>query len=146
MSRLDFANLTIDGQSLLLPQSDVRHIELIDNILSHEQDNSGTGLGVVEHDHRHWPVFSLNRELSPLVKLPEQRRLVACIAADQHYLALACDMVTTIQFDSEYIFDALPEMMRIKESPIQALLYADETLHYISGGKPLIDFLLNGED
>lgn len=145
MSRIDFAKLTIDGQSLLLPQADVRHIELLGNIQSDGEDVSGTVLGLIEHDHRQWPVFCLDMELSPLVKLPEARRLVACIATEQHYLALACDMVNTVQFESEYIFEELPDMMRIQESPIQALLYADDTLHYISGAKPLIDFLLSEE-
>ena len=54
-------------------------------------------------------------------------------------------MVNTVQFESEYIFEELPEVMRIQDSPIRALLYADDTLHYISGAKPLIGLLLSEE-
>lgn len=142
MTALAYANLTIDGQSLLLPQSDVHHIALAGNI--RRQEGAGR-LGFVEHAGLEWPVHALNRELLPIASLPESRRLVACITKGERNLALACDMLTSVRFESESIIDDLPTMMRLYGSPIQSLLYTDGALHYVSGAGPLIAYLLGKE-
>jgi len=140
MTAIAYANLTIDGQSLLLPQTDVHHIALAGNICPQEG-----GLGFVEHAGLEWSVHALDRELMPIGSLPESRRLVACITTGEQSLALACDMLTTVRFESESIIDDLPKMMRLFSSPIQSLLYADGALHFVSGAGPLIAYLLSKE-
>jgi hypothetical protein len=143
MTAIAYANLTIDGQSLLLPQTDVHHIALAGNI--RQQEGGDGSLGFVEHAGLEWPVHALDRGLLPIGSLPESSRLVACITTGEQSLALACDMLTTVRFESESIIDDLPEMMRLYSSPIQSLLYTDGALRYLSGAGPLIAYLLSKE-
>lgn len=145
MSPIVYANLTIDGQSLLLPQNDLLHIELASNIQPHTENGNGSGLGFVEFDQRQWPVFTLDHDLKSLDTLPERRRLVACIRSAAQPFALACDKVSTLPITSDAIFDALPEIMQHERNPIQALLYHHETLHFLINTNTLSRCLPQGE-
>lgn len=145
MSSVAYANLTIDGQSLLLPQIDLLHIELVTNIQPHSGKSGDEGSGFVEFDEQQWPVFTLSHDLLPLDTLPEQRRLVACIQNGNQPFALACDTVTTLQFSPGAIFEELPEVMRNEKAPIQALLYNQGMLHFLTNADALSRLLPRGD-
>lgn len=141
-----YANLTIDGHSILLAQTDILHIELASNIRPHTQESGSSGLGTVEYGHTVWPVYTLDAALSPLNTIPEQRRLVACINHTEQQLALACDTVTTLQVDTESIIEELPDIMRAQNSPIEELLYNNGNLHFISSAGALMSTVMPPEE
>ncbi len=144
MSPVAYAKLTIDEQSLLLPQDRLLHIELASNIQANISRGNIT-LGFVEFDEHEWPVITLDNNLMPLTSLPEQRRLVACIDGTEQPLALACDTITTLPITAESIFEPLPEIMRHEKSPIEALLHSQGILHFLLNTDALIRLLPHRE-
>lgn len=146
MSLNTYANLMFDGQSILLPQSELLHTEPAGSIRPHVQETADSSLGFVDYDQSHWPVYSLSAALSPHDKLPQQRQLVAFISSGENQLGLACDAATTLQVERDSIFEELPEIMRIQNSPVRALLFASGNMHYVSSAKGLINYLLSKED
>lgn len=142
MNTSNFVSIVIDGQSLLLPKNEVGEIVPIDNIPA-----TGTEVETwfIEHQNRKYPVYIIDSELAPLDKCPEQRQFVVCFEKEQRLLCVACDMVNSVQFVSNYLFEKLPDMMKLPNSPIQALLYADKHLHLVTAAAPLVDFLINQE-
>lgn len=145
MSHTAYANLKIDRLSLLLPQTDLLHSELVSKIQPPDSDRPG--LGCIEYDQHLWPVYTVNERLSPLDSLPEQRRLaVFILPGTDRRLALACDSLTTLSPADGDIFEELPGIMHTRHSPIKALLYSDGNLHCISSAAELGDLLLDGEE
>lgn len=142
MNTSNFVSIIIDGQSFLLPKEEVGEIVAIDSIPA-----NGTEVEAwfIEHQNRKYPVHVIDSELAPLDKCPEGRQFVVCFENEQRVVGVACDMVNSIQFVSNYLFDKLPDMMRLPNSPIQALLYADKHLHLITAAAPLVDFLISQE-
>ena len=145
MQSLHYANMIIDGQSVLIPQKDVRHIELVDNIESQESDDHGHILGEIDHQKLRWPVYALNSELAFADGLPEHCRFVVCISSEGKMMGLACDMVSNMELDAEFVPKDLPQMMQAQNSPIHALLYRDKQIHCVSDSKSLTDYLLRME-
>lgn len=140
-----YAHLTIDGHSILLAQTDILHIELASNMRPPTQEDSSFVLGTVEYEQTDWPVYTLDAALSPLNTIPAQRRLVACLNHTGQQLALACDTVTTLQIDADAIIEELPEIMRGQHSPVEALLYSNGNLHFISSAGALMGMVMHRE-
>ncbi len=143
MSEIDFANLLIDGQSLLLPRSDVRHIELVEKLQPPGPGEGGaTILGTLDHEQRQWPVYTLDSALLPMQTLPLERRFIACLGPKGRVMALACESVSRFQLQGDFLLDELPLMMKTARTPLQSLLYNEGRLHYVTSAEALVGYLL----
>ncbi len=141
MKTFNFTSVNIDSLSLLFPQDDVQKVEPINDIPT---DEIGLTAGMNEYQKQRL-IHVINSELAHIDESPEKRQFVAYFETERQSLGLACDSVTSVQFESNYMLVKLPEIMRLPNSPIQALLYADGDLHYVSAAEPLVDYLINWE-
>lgn len=110
MSQITYANLTIDGQALLLPQSELIHLESISNIKPRPDGAVDSTVGFINYDNGCQPVYVINSYFSLLETIPEQRQFVACMDSGDNQLCITCDEATTIRNESEYTFEDMPEL------------------------------------
>lgn len=142
MNTNTYTSIVIDGQSLLLPQVEVRDVLPINDLRS----NPATpGSPLVELRSQLYPVHIIDGTLAPLRLVPEQRQFIVCFVTGQRLFGLACDATLPVELGSDHLFEELPEMMRLPGSPIQALLYIDKHLHYVTAADSLIDFIASQE-
>ncbi len=142
MNPINFTKVNINGLSLLFPKDDVQKVEPISGI---PIDEIGFATGINEYQKRLLPIHVINSEFALIDRTSEQQQFVAYFETKSQSLGLACDSVTSVRFESDYMLLELPEMMRLPNSPIQALLYADGYLHYVTAAEPLVDYLINME-
>lgn len=142
MSTINYTCIIIDGTCLLLPEDDVYDIEPIDNVYVRTHGSEDCSF---EQTPSKYPVHVIDFSLTPLEKCPSQRQSVVCFSFNEQLMGVACDEVTSAQFVSNYLFEKIPEMMKLPNSPIQALLYAHDQLYYITNAESLVGFLINQE-
>ena len=113
------ALLKIGGLNLLLPQSEIRSLELSTDI-----DTASPALhsaGWIIYAQKRWPVYCLTHELGLMDVVPAERRACAILAMGAGYLGIVCDdMILRKEFVAQHY--ELPLAMRLPNTPILYLV------------------------
>ncbi|MDH3644262.1 MAG: hypothetical protein OES38_19305 [Gammaproteobacteria bacterium] len=136
-----YAVLSMGGRMLLLPQSEIRMLELVLDI--NTADQPVNGVGWLSFENSRWPVYCLNGELNPLTELPAARRICALLSLDDGYFGLVCAEVTAVQGDVRV--RSLPAAMARPDSPLRGLALHGDRLGLVSTAAALAGFLGVGE-
>lgn len=115
---LAFALLRLDQTRLLVPQTDVRVLELTMD-MTQESPPAG-GVGWIRYREQQHPVYSPTPQLEWLTEIPHGRTLCALMGADEGLFGLLCSEVALVK-SSELQFHALPAAMATPDSPFHQL-------------------------
>lgn len=139
IQNIQFALIGFDKTNLLIPQVDVESIEMIDKVSDNNEDeHENEVIGQIKIDLESWPVFSLSADFTKLNKKRESDRYCICFKhPEQGLFGLICSTVTSFVYDNNDVIHAIPEMMQLAQSPIQKLLYYQNSLYLMSNAKQL---------
>ena len=141
MALKNFAVMSFDGIYLLMPQSVVATIELV-NCVDPEAVTTGA-LGALKSGGGEWPVFALTKDFKICPELPASYRF--CVAFnddDEPAFALACEEVSTLSMDNVDQIKPVQTCMRTLNCPLESLLLNDGKLMLVSDIGTMRQFLL----
>lgn len=128
MNESDYlAELTMDGQALLLPQTEVR---LLESVLDLHSDPA-RGEVWLQSEGQHIPVWSLDRELRPLPNLPTGRRFCALLGPEQQPFGLTLGGFRLVPRSGCRLLP-LPPALRGADSPLLGLVILDDRILPVS--------------
>lgn len=107
--------IKIDGLNLLLPQGDIRSLELVNDM-----DIAAPALhsaGWISYANKHWPVYCLSHNLSLMDSVPTTRRACAMLALGAGFIGILCDDMLVLKNIAAQP-QPLPPAMHQPESPI----------------------------
>ena len=137
---LNMAVIGFGGVQLLMPQTSVATIEMIENLRA--GDAAPGAIGFIHAGDRVWPVFTLNAELDICAeRTPDNRYCVAFDLDGMPAFALTCDAVRSLELESANEIHPLQPCMQLPNSPLQALLLKDGELMLVSQVEALRQFL-----
>ena len=141
-NRQHFAALSLDGLNLLLPQEDVRSVEpVLDVEPTTSQRTAGNW---VDQEQKHWSVYCLTADLTPMGDLPVERRVCVILDHEAVRFGLSVEQVITLQ-QAQLSFFSLPHCMRLPGSPIRALACQNDTVLCVTTATDLADYLAQDE-
>lgn len=119
-----FAELSIDGQSLLLPHTQVR---LVESVLDLHSDPARPPGQWINSTLGELPVWHLDRHLKPLEEPPTGRRFCVLLAAGSVLYGLSArSFQLRPRKNSRRL--PLPAMLRLADTPLSALVVLDERI------------------
>lgn len=133
-----YALLSLDGCALLLPQNEIRILELVLDISTAEQPVNGVGW--LSFEGGCWPVYCLDGGLNPLLMPPAAQRICALLSLEDSYFGLICADVTTVQ-GSEVRVRSLPMAMSRSDSPLCGLALHGDRVGLVSTAAALARLL-----
>lgn len=130
--------LKINGLNLIMPQSDIRSLELATDI-----DFTAPALcsaGWVAYSSKHWPVYCLSDELALMENVPAERHACAVLPFGAVYIGVLCDDMIMLK---QPIMppQALPPSMKLAETvtrpgtPIQHLVLYEHGIACLSNAQ-----------
>ena len=139
-NEVNMAVVGFDGVQLLIPQSSVATIEMIENLKA--GDAAPGAIGFIHAADREWPVYALDANLDISDQRgPNNRYCVAFNIAGQPAFALTCDAVSSLELTSVDEMRPLQPCMQMPGSPLQALVMRDGALMVVSRVKAMRRFL-----
>jgi hypothetical protein len=123
----NFAHLVLDEIRLLIPQSDIRVLEPVADMVP-ATGHAGGGIGQFELDDTVWPIYALSTDLTPLSDRPDAYRIAVLMKHGQQAYGVLCKQVSMIE-RGRIALHPVPPCMSRRPSPLLALaLYGDEVL------------------
>lgn len=113
-----FALLRLEQTRLLIPQADVRVLELTMDMMR-EAPPAG-GVGWIRFGEQRQPVYAPSHHLEWLSEVPSDRGLCAVLEAEEGLFGLLCNEVALVK-SSEIQIHAMPAPMATPDSPFQQL-------------------------
>ena len=139
-NELNMAVVGFNGIQLLIPQTSVATIEMIENLRA--GDAAPGAIGFIHAGDREWPVYALDAELAVASERgPHNRYCVAFDLAGQPAFALTCDVVSSLELASADEFQPLQPCMQMPGSPLHALVMRDGELMLVSRVEAMRRFL-----
>lgn len=133
-----YALLRFEQTRLLVPQSDIRLLELRADI---ELDAAPPdGVGWVQFRQRRAPVYCLTSQLRWTGALPPDRTVCAVLEAEGEYFGLMCSDVSIVRAE-EVTLHEVPAAMRQPQAPFQRLGLYGEQLVCVSSVAQLKQYL-----
>lgn len=121
---ISYALLRFDQTRLLVPQSDIRLLELRADVALAAAPPDG--IGWVEFRQRRAPVYCLTSQLQWTGALTPDRTVCAVLEAEGEYFGLMCSDVSIVRAE-EVALHEVPAAMRQPQAPFQRLgLYGDQ--------------------
>ena len=123
-TELNMAVVGFDGVQLLIPQTSVATIEMIENLKA--GDAAPGAIGFIHAGDREWPVYALDAGLEISPRQGDNNRY--CVAFDlgaRPAFALTCDAVSSLELVSADEIKPLQPCMQMPGSPLHALVMRD---------------------
>ena len=123
-NELNMAVIGFDGVQLLMPQTSVATIEMIENLKP--GDAAPGAIGFIHAGDREWPVYALDADLGISSQRGDNNRY--CVAFDlggKPAFALTCDAVSSLELGSVDEIEPLQACMEMPGSPLHALVMRD---------------------
>jgi hypothetical protein len=128
-----FTLVHVAATRLLLPQSDLRDIEGLDDFSAADVPPGGVGwLRVGRHAY---PVYCMTEDFSLTDIVPASRRMCVLLAHADGPFGLLCDQVDMLE--AQVALHPLPQCMRIVGSPVEALAMQADGLACVSSAQRL---------
>ncbi len=138
MDQVNLAVIGFDGVQLLLPQTGIATIEMINSM----ESGDGVAVGSLRAGGLEWPVYVLDANLNPQVQCaPGNKYCVAFNVDGQPAFALACDTVSSLTLGSPDEIKPLQPCMRNPGNPLEAMLLKDGQLMLFSQVDAMRQFL-----
>lgn len=117
--------LGFDGLNLLLPQHEIRVVEIIEDVELHvEPEEAAAGvMGWISQSDQQFPVFSLNYSLELYNHLPPNRKYCVLLETEEEaVLGITCDeFISLDDFKGELYLQDIPPAMHLDFSPLSGL-------------------------
>lgn len=117
--------LGFDGLHLLLPQHEIRVVEIIEDVELHvEPEEAAAGvMGWISQSDQQFPVFSLNYSLELCNHLPPNRKYCVLLETDEEAVfGITCDSFISLDgFKGDLHLQAIPPAMHLEFSPLSGL-------------------------
>ncbi len=130
---LEYALLSIDALSLLLPQ---RQIELLEPALEVRYEEEPFGWIEVSGKEPS-PVYCFSQQLALLHPAPAHRRICVLLDAPKGPFGILCDQVMLMGSLSSV---PLPPAMRVPDTPILGLAHQEQQVFCISSAQALWNY------
>lgn len=128
-----YALLHLGMTKLLLAQPDIREIESVGDIDT--IDAPMGGIGRIHINRQTYPVYCLTEEFELTDAIPASRKMCVLLAHQGGQFGLLCDRVDMV--GSPAGFHALPECMRLDDTPVEALVALPEGVACVSSAHRL---------
>ena len=132
------ALLKIDGLNLLLPQGEIRALELATDV-----DATAPALhsaGWIVHTGKRWPVYCLSDELALMALVPAERRVCAMLSLGAGYIGILCDDMIILK-DLVAQRHELPLSMKLPGTPILHVIDYEQGIACVSNASQLTDYI-----
>lgn len=133
-----YALLAIDKLKLLIPQQQIKSLEMREDMDNAE--TSGDVVGYLEFEQRLRPVFCFNDDLSVLNPAPLKRRVCILLQAKNDLFGILCDHAELLN-DAVIHPQPFAECMATADSPLQSLAIIDNDITSISSADLLAELL-----
>ena len=139
MEQLNLAVIGFDSMQLLMPQSGIATIEMIDSM--ELCDGAAGAVGRLRAGGFEYPVYALDANLDLLTETGAAHKYcVAFNLDDQPAFAIVCEAVSSLAPAADEI-KPLHACMRNPGNPVDALLLRDGKLMLVSRTQAMLDFL-----
>ena len=140
MEQLNLAVIGFDTVQLLIPQSGIATIEMIETL---EFSDGATGaVGSLRAGGREYPVYALDANFELLNECTAAHKYcVAFDMDDQPAFALACDEVSSLALSSADEVKPLQACMRNQDIPVEAMMLKEGRLMLVSRIESMSRFL-----
>lgn len=127
--------LLLFGQTrLLVPQRDIRLLDLLDDVdLSSAPEN---GVGWSEFRQQRIPVYCLSARLEWRSEVEPDRTICALLEADGNFFGLLCSEVSIVKAE-QIAFYETPSAMRVVDAPFSHLAMSEDVLACVSSASLL---------
>jgi len=140
MEQLNLAVIGFDSMQLLMSQSGIATIEMIDSM--ELCDGAAGAVGRLRAGGFEYPVYALDANLDLLNECNAAHKYcVAFNLDDQPAFAIACEAVSSVKLHSADEIKPLQDCMRIPGNPVDALLLKDDRLMLVSRIQAMQRFL-----
>lgn len=139
-----YVALYFDGISIIVPQSNVRVVEMIESVETYvEPEESMIGImGWVSYFEQQYPVFTLSDKLRPLERLPEQRDFCALLETPEEAIyGLTCERIESLEKAKDLKEIPLPACMLTGYTPINHLLTHQHKVASVTDAQSLMRYL-----
>lgn len=133
-----YALLSLGQRALLIPQHELRTLESVMDV--HTSEQPAHGVGWLQFEDNHWPVYSLDEALQPLPAMPSTQRICALLSHTDGYFGLTCSNVRTLR-GTELRSRSLPAPMSNPESPLSGLVLYEDRVGVVSTASALARLL-----
>lgn len=130
-----FALLHLDQTLLLIPQADVRVLDLTMDV-TRENPPPG-GVGWVRFGERQHPVYAPSPRLEWLTEVPAGRIFCALMESDKRLFGLLCTEVGLVKSNA-LKFYAIPAAMTTPDSPFQQLVMHEGKLACLTSAAKIL--------
>lgn len=127
------AELSMDGQCLLLPYQQVRLVESVLDLYPDPERPPGQW---IRSDLGDLPVWSLDRHLQPLPTLPQERRFCVLLGVDDLLFGLSTRQFQLVSTEDCH-WHPLPAALALADSPLTALVVRGERILALSDARLL---------
>ncbi len=117
-----YARLVFDGQSFLMPQDQIPSVE--PSIDLNIQSGPAGSVGEIVLSGRHWPVYSLDRNLDLIGQIPQERSVCVLISGALDGFGITCDEFTPLNTD-DVRMHPIPGCMRTPDLSAELLAVYD---------------------
>ncbi|NIM28795.1 MAG: hypothetical protein GTO67_09790 [Gammaproteobacteria bacterium] len=131
---------TFDDITLLIPTEDAGGRVDLDELAP--STSTDLALGMLHWQDTLWPVYRLDRELSPIEWQPSPSTVVLPVFADGQARGILCDQIRSFDHPVAVSLHAIPGCLRHRASPVIALgLYETLRIGMVVRGETLIRHL-----
>lgn len=139
----DLLAASYDGMHLLFRRSEVKSVEMMDDIESPSPD--ATGAFRYRRGNSDCPIFALDRNFGILPSIPAQRQHFILLASDSGEFGIACDQTSLLRRADARLMP-LPDCMQSPASPVKGVaLIAGAISFFCSSSKLAVDLSLKHE-
>jgi hypothetical protein len=138
-----FALLRIDETRVLVPQADIRLIDLAVDL--DRGDPPPQGVGWTRSGQQRHPVYCPSSELACMVGAPQERPICAVLDGAGRVFGLLCNEALLLKAQ-DVVRHALPSAMATPDTPFDGLALQAGKLACISSASRLLAHLLKGSD
>jgi hypothetical protein len=138
-----YARLVFDGQSFLVPQNQIPSVE--PNMDLDMRSGPAGSVGEVVLSGRHWPVYSLDRNLDLIGEVPPERSICVLVSGALGGFGITCDELTTLETDDVRMHpipgcmrtpDLLAESLAVHDGRVVCVLSAESIARRVERSKP----------
>lgn len=130
----DFLVGSFDGVHLLFRKSEVKSLEMIDDLESPSPETAGAFL--YRRGNSECPVFALDRDFGILPKIPALRQHFILLASESGEFGIACDQTSLLRRADARLMP-LPECMQSPASPIQGVALIADSIGFLCSASTL---------